>query len=109
MMSRKGGSTLKLPTPSPAAPPPRAPCPPHAWLADADVRLGPLLGAGLRAGLGLPDLALESFQKAPEAAPVSKGGVPATRAGEALGPVCAGGRLGTVGLLVARRLLLALD
>lgn len=38
------------PPPAPA-PTPMLSCLPHAWLADADVRLGPVLGVGQKAGL----------------------------------------------------------
>lgn len=51
-MLRKGGPTLRLmPLPLLPAPTSMLSCLPHAWLTDADVRLDPVLGVGLRAGL----------------------------------------------------------
>ena len=52
VMLRKGGPTLRLmPLPLLPAPASMLSCLPHAWLTDADVRLDPVLGVGLRAGL----------------------------------------------------------
>lgn len=64
----EGDLTLRLmPLPLLPAPNSMLSCLPHAWLTDADVRLDPVLGVGLRAGLAGPgrgpDLAWKSFQK----------------------------------------------